>query len=72
MEWFGAPWNGTFCAAQPPVPPPVGLPCQRCGEHIDQSDQGVIVPFLGAAPSAWSETPYHLHCFLDNLGIKHD
>lgn len=45
------------------VSAPVGQLCFYCEERIEEADSGLLIPYLGAAPSSEVEVPYHRECF---------
>lgn len=60
MKWFGRAAGAPYERDSPKVPTPTGLPCGRCGETIEEGDDGVVLPLLGAAGLA--EIAYHYAC----------
>jgi hypothetical protein len=57
MTYFGDPWPSPFCDGTKQSPTPVGLPCIRCEEPIQEGDSGVF--YANQEP-----TPAHRNCFL--------
>lgn len=58
LKYFGDPWPSDLCDSSEQIPVPVGAPCQRCGEVIEQGDQGVM----------YSNGPVaHRNCFLRSI-----
>jgi hypothetical protein len=41
--WFGANWGAAICRDAPQVPTPVHQIC-RCGKHIAENDDGLLIP----------------------------
>ena len=44
MRWFGKDWGAYVCQTTPRVNTPVGLPCACCGRHMEEADDGMLVP----------------------------
>ena len=70
MDWFGDSWGAPVCAPLDHTETPVGEKCLACGKPIATTDQGVIVPYVGDHADFCLNEPWHLQCFLDNLGIE--
>lgn len=66
-QWFGKSWGAPACDPDLHAPTPVGEECWgRCGKVITADDQGVMLPYyLGD----WQHVPYHLDCFLHEVGV---
>lgn len=48
MRWFGKSWGAPVCVEGRHVEPPIGIGCAGCDAAIGESDQGVLLPFVGA------------------------
>ena len=70
-RWFGASWGARVCLDTPHAPTPVGEPCLWCGEPFVASDQGVLIPFLGA--EGQSLRGQHVECAIRSVvgGLNH-
>jgi len=56
MRWFGTGWEHPELLMGNHVPTPVGRRCGRCGELIQEDDQGIII---SAGYSGESEVEAH-------------
>lgn len=73
--WFGEAWPSPampapVCDPANRVAPPVGQRCTSCQLLIMQDDQGVILPYMTTTTAEMR--PWHLGCFLDNIGVSRD
>lgn len=71
--WFGEAWPSPenpapVCDPLSHMPTPVGQDCTVCHQPIQDGDRGVYIPLLG---EIWTKpgAPWHLNCFLDNVGV---
>lgn len=62
MNWFGVSWGAPICEEVTKVDIPVGEPCFHCGGRIQESDRGLVLPFLGS--DGVKPSPWHLVCFI--------
>lgn len=70
-KWFGEPWprpdwRAPICEDDADrIPIPVGTPCYRCGELIDEDDQGTASPgWIGMGANdkpEWHPEPLYDH-----------
>lgn len=67
MKWFGESWGAPVCTPENHAPKPQER-CAACGMHFQDSDRGVILPFLGG-PEDPPELPYHHRCLMRALGL---
>jgi len=68
VKRFGESWGAPICDPEHGVPlreTPVGEDCIRCGQPIEEGDQGVSLPYIGFEGEP-PEIHYHLDCFLDS------
>jgi len=67
MRWFGENWGAPVCDGEH-VEVPIEIPCGGCGKRIREESQGVIIPdyYWGYRKG----NPWHLECFLHELGIE--
>ena len=73
MKRFGESWGAPICDEYDGAPwteTPVGEKCIRCTGLIIEGDQGIITPYYGGPDEMNGECSYHLHCFLESLGIS--
>jgi hypothetical protein len=54
------------------VPTPIGEPCLRCDEPIDEDDRGVLMPYLAADGKAHM-VAFHFECHVRSTigSVKH-
>lgn len=72
VRWFGESWKAPICDPRAHVGTPVGMNCSGhdhlhgpLSEKIRESDQGIMVPFLGEN----RYVAYHLQCWFHELGL---
>lgn len=67
MRWFGHKYDAPAWEDMPDQPVIViGQNCIQCGQELGPDDDGVTVP----NGSTGKPVPFHLRCFLDNLGLR--
>lgn len=77
MKWFGSPWPSDWrthgrapvCEDEDNhVETPLGRDCFRCEQPIEDGDQGVVIPHY-AVEEEVDELPWHIECFLQEIGL---
>lgn len=70
MKWFGESWHAPVCRPEAFAPTPIGETCCRCWKPIRFGERGLLVPHL--EPTGFVERPWHLPCWLDELGLRRE
>lgn len=68
-RWFGASWDAPVCMPATHVPTPVGA-CVECERLIVSTDRGLLIPHVDLDTSRSHMRPYHLDCFLRQIGLR--
>jgi hypothetical protein len=64
VRWFGQSWGASVCDPVDHVETPAGENCTRCGEQLQATDTGVILPYASDPPASM---PYHRNCYLREI-----
>lgn len=67
VRWFGPTWGAPMNDPRTEIPTPVSDLCIDCGKPIVDGDRGVTLPYHNGELS--TRMPFHLACFLHDLGI---
>ena len=68
--WFGESWGAPVNEEGQHLPTPVGDLCVECAQKIEETDQGMLIPFAGMTPMVLMG--YHLTCFLSTILPRRD
>ena len=71
MMWFGKAHGAAYEADTPHAPTPADVPCGRCGESIEEHDDGMLM--LHADEHGIAHRAYHYACHMRGIigGLNH-
>ena len=67
VRWFGESWGSPVCAPEQHAETPAGAACAGCQQTIRVGQQGLLIASMGSQPC---RVPYHLDCFLREIGAR--